>query len=282
MAPTTPLRIFAAVTAAGVAAVLVLIQLGGDGRGAQAGPGGPVPTGTQPAPSPTDIGDGPQVLPPAPPPPGQVIYEHDFSSPEGGLLGGASTDSGETPFGDRFAEYTAQGTLLVRATSDRRDFIGGANTGDVVLDGRVLDDMADVSVEVRATPVDTGPGAGWGIACRRDFGVGSFYLGLVSLEGNRRRAAIVRQDVGGEGWTELASSRLPNSILLQVGAPNLLRFDCVGSGLSFSVSGKLVLEARDDALTSGAVTLGANPLPAAGETAVAEVEFDDFVLREVS
>src|SRR5688500_5777534 len=41
---------------------------------------------------------------------GAVVYEHDFSSPSGGLLGGQSSETAGNEFGTRFAEYTAEGT----------------------------------------------------------------------------------------------------------------------------------------------------------------------------
>jgi hypothetical protein len=231
-----------------------------------------------PAPSP------PSPLPASPPdepggselePVGNVIYEHDFSSPLDGLLGGQPSDSGTNAYGTRAAAYTDRGTLLVRAESSLDTYVAGASTQDVVAAGRPLDDLDDVSVEADMTPTDIGAGAAWGLACRRDRAVGRFIFAFVTDAGGLAGAGIIRQDEAGGAWTEIATADgLPAGVTIGVGGTTRLRLDCLGSSITLYADGRKVVEGVDATLASGSVALFVNPLDTS-----AQVEVDDLILR---
>jgi hypothetical protein len=214
-----------------------------------------------------------------PPEVGTVVYEHDFSSPENGLLGGQSSDSATNDFGSRSATYTERGTLIVRAESELDDYVGGANTEDLAVDGRALNDLSGVSIEVDATPLDIGGGAAWGLACRRDREIGAFYFAFVGNVGGLGQAGIVRQDEPGGEWTAIATSiGLPGGLAVEERATNRLRLDCIGSDITLYADGREVVHGTDAGLESGGVALFVNPRPP--QSSSAEVEFDNLVLRE--
>ena len=207
---------------------------------------------------------------------GTVVFEHDFSSPAGGLLGEQASDAGTNTYGTRSAEYTAQGTLLVRTESDLDTYVGGASTQDVTTAERgPLDNLQDVSIEVDATPLRIGSGANWGLACRRDRQSGSFYFAFVGEDGGQPQAGIIRQDQPGGDWIPVVpASPLPDGVLIGEGKTSRLRLDCLGSRLTLFVDGHRVAEGTDPTLGLGAVALFVNPLVIS-----AEVEFDNLVIR---
>jgi hypothetical protein len=209
------------------------------------------------------------------PPIGDVLYEHDFSSPENGLLAGQSSDTGTNIYGTRLVQYTDDGTLLVRAESELADYVGGANTEELLAEGRPLNDLRDVSIEVDATPGDIGAGANWGLACRRERESSRFYFAFIGDAGGHAGAGIVRQDAQGGAWTEIASANsLPATVTIGQGVTNRLRLDCVGSTITLFVDGQRVVEGTDAGFESGGVALFVNPLATASE-----VEFDNLVIR---
>jgi hypothetical protein len=211
---------------------------------------------------------------------GEVIYEHDFSSPDGGLLSGQSFETASNEFGTRLAEYTPAGTLLVTSTSELDTYVAGANTQDLVVDGRDLSDLAEVSIEADATPDDIGEAASWGLACRRDREVGRFYYAFVANRGTQTAAGIIRQDEPGGEWTELGLAEVPDGVDVGRGTTNRLRLDCRGSTLTLFVDGQEAVRATDSTYPSGSVALFVSPIPRSGREASAEVAFDDLVIRE--
>jgi hypothetical protein len=226
----------------------------------------PAPTATPASPAPTE----------SPASSGEVIYEHDFSSPENGLLGGQSSDTGTNIYGTRYASYTDDGTLRVVAESELDDYVGGANTEELVVDGRPLNDLADVSIEVDATPVDLGNGANWGLACRRERESGRFYFAFIGDAGGHSGAGIVRQDTQGGAWTEVASARsLPEGVTIASGQTNRLRLDCLGPSITLYADGRKVVEGTDPSFRSGGLALFVNPLATSSA-----VDFDNLVIRE--
>lgn len=235
-----------------------------------------------PAPSisPADTPDEEQTGGDELPPIGEVIYEHDFSSPENGLLSGQSSETAGNEFGSRFAEYTAEGTLEVISSSEFPDYVAGANTEGMFVEGRDLADLADVSLEADVSPLDIGDAASWGLACRRDREVGRFYYAFVVDLGTEVSAGIIRQDQPGGEWAELGRAEsLPEGVTIDSGTTNRLRFDCIGSTLTLYVDGQEVVQATDSTYASGSIALFVNPIPTDGE-ASALVEFDNLVIRE--
>lgn len=277
-------RIFAGATAGLSALILLLTQVVGGPDESAVPDIEPLPTV---APSPTESQSAPEpsLPPPSPttdqPPPeiGTVVYEHDFSSPTGGLLAGQSFETASNEFGTRLAEYTPGGTLLVTSTSDLDNYVAGANTQDLVVDGRDLSDLAEVSIEADATPDDIGDAAGWGLACRRDRAVGRFYYGFIADFGNAATATIIRQDEPGGEWVQLGSAEIPDGVDIGRGTTNRLRLDCLGSTLTLFVDGQEAVRVSDSTYPSGSVALFVNPIPLDGEAA-AEVAFDNLVIRE--
>jgi hypothetical protein len=277
-------RIFAGVTAGVSALILLLTQVIGGPEELGAPDIEPLPTV---APSPTASRSAPEPsLPPpsptgepAPPEIGTVVYEHDFSSPSGGLLGGQSSETAGNEFGSRLAEYTAAGTLQVISSSRFADYVAGANTEGMFVDGQDLSALGEVSLEADATPLDIGDAASWGLACRRDREVGRFYYGFVADLGSEVSAGIIRQDEPGGDWAELGLAELPEDVTLDSRTTNRLRFDCIGSTLTLYVDGREIVQATDSTYAAGSIALFVNPIPSNGE-AGALVEFDNLVIRE--
>jgi hypothetical protein len=268
-------RFFAAAVAGVSAVVLVLTQLVGDGQPEVTAPS------IEPLPAPSDSGSLPTetIEPSSSPHDGPLIYTHDFSSPENGLLGGQSSDSGTNEFGTRSAAYTDHGTLLVQAQSDLNTYVAGASTDEVVGGSQPLVDLTDVSLEATARPLAVGESGAWGLACRREQGVGSFYFAFIGLDGAEPRAGIIRQNTAGGAWTTLSrANELPPDLTIGAGTTNTLRLDCVGDRITLSADGQEIVEATDDSYAFGAVSLFVNPA-AHGS---AQVEFDDLEIREAT
>lgn len=268
-------RIFAAVVAGVSALTLILTQTLGGPEEIAAPDIEPLPTislpasptvgptvTAQPSPSPTDSGD-------EPPPFGTVVYEHDFSDPANGLLNGQSEDSGINDFGARAAAYS-NGGLLVRVESGLTTYVAGASTEGYP--GGGLEDLADISIEVDVTPFEYGSSASWGIACRRERGVGSFYYAGLGDAG----AGIFRQDVSGGDWTQVAFELLPPEVTIGSFETNRLRLDCIGDTITLYADGSKVVEGTDSTYSTGSVALFANPSP----DAPADIAFDNLVIRE--
>jgi hypothetical protein len=214
-------------------------------------------------------------------PVGEIIFEHDFSSPAGGLLGGQASETAGNEFGSRFAEYTAEGTLQIVSSSELPDYVAGANTEGMFVDGRDLADLAKLSLEADVAPIDIGDAASWGLACRRDREVGRFYYAFVvdPLDAEVS-AGIIRQDQPGGAWAELGRAEsLPQGVIIDSGTTNRLRFDCIGSSLTLYLDGQEVVRATDSTYASGSIALFVNPIPSDGE-ASALVEFDNLVIRD--
>ncbi|MDQ4005718.1 MAG: hypothetical protein M3135_05385 [Actinomycetota bacterium] len=268
-------RIFAGATAGVSALILLLTQMVGGPKESAA----PV---LEPLPAPSVL-QSPITAPSLPPqsspttgqPPdvGTIVYEHDFSSPEDGLLGGQSQDAGTNEFGARSAVYS-EGRLSVHVESHLATYVAGASTEGVV--GGGLDDLGDVSIEVDATPIETGAGASWGLSCRRQRGVGSFYYAFLEDAGGHARAGIIRQDEPGGEWIEIASEPIVAEVLIGEGVRNSLRLDCIGSTLTLYADGVKVVVGTDSTYSSGSAALFANPF----QDGEADVLFDDLIIRE--
>jgi hypothetical protein len=277
-------RIFAGATSGVSTLVLLLTQVVGGPDESAVPDIEPLPT-VAPSPTARESAPEPSLPPPSPttdqPPPeiGTIVYEHDFSSPAGGLLAGQGFETASNQFGTRLAEYTPNGTLLVTSASELDTYVAGANTQDLVVDGRDLSDLAEVSLEVDATPDDIGDAASWGLACRRDREVGRFYYAFIADFGSGAAAGIIRQDEPGGEWVELGSAEIPNGVDIGRGVTNRLRLDCLGSTLTLFVDGQEAVRVTDSTYPSGSVALFVNPIPSDGE-ASAEVAFDNLVIRE--
>jgi hypothetical protein len=274
-------RIFAGTTAGVSALILLLTQVvGGTDESAlpdiEPLPGPSVTTSFPPEPSLPPPGSPTPTAEPteeAPEEIGAVVYDHDFSSPADGMLSGQSQDGGTNEFGSRAAVYS-QGALLVHTESHLGTYVAGASTEGVV--GGNLLDLRDVSIAVDVTPLEIQAGASWGLSCRRERGVGSFYFAFLSDAGGHAGAGIIRQDQPGGEWTEIASEPLTAGVVIGEGLTNRLRLDCLGSTLTLYADGIKVIEGTDGTYATGSAALFANPLPD-GE---ADVEFDNLVIRE--
>ena len=273
-------RIFAGIVAGVSVLILVLTQVVGGTEEVAAPPDieplptiSPLPSPTvgptqppQPSPSTTDTGD-------EPPPFGTVVYEHDFSDPADGLLNGQSEDSGINDFGARAAAYS-NGGLLVRVESGLTTYVAGASSEGYP--GGGLEDLGNVSIEADVTPFDYGDAATWGLACRRERGVGSFYYASLGEAGGHAGGIIFRQDVAGGDWTEIASEPLPADVTIGRFETNHLRLDCIGNTITLYADGSKVVEGTDSTYSTGSVALFANPSP----DAPADIAFDNLTIRE--
>jgi hypothetical protein len=272
-------RIFAAIVSGVSALILILTQTLGGPEEIAAPDIEPLPTislpppptvapteTVQPSPSPTESGD-------EPPPYGTIVYEHDFSDPANGLLNGQAEDSGINEFGARAAAYS-NGGFLVRVESGLTTYVAGASSEGYP--GGGLEDLGDVSIEADVTPFDYGAAATWGLACRRERGVGSFYYASLGDAGGHAGATIIRQDTPGGDWTEIASEPITAAVTIGSFETNHLRLDCIGSTITLYADGFKVVEGTDSTYRSGSIALFANPSP----DAPADIAFDNLVIRE--
>lgn len=242
--------------------------------------------GQEPGPQPDGPGHGPAAQ-------GNVIFESDFSSPEGGLFGGEATFESSSEAGSGTGHYTDYGTLSFSAElpeGQTSEAESGANTVGVFAGERELVDIADASIEVHATPVEWETGIAWGIRCRsQDTGSSAtqppqYYEAALQLDDKGLDAALWL--ITAEEPSSLATTaELPSTITVQEREWNYLRLDCIGNTITLYVDDQKILEATDDTLASGAVDLFTaafvpkeipDPIGAS-----ATAEFDNLTIREV-
>ena len=197
---------------------------------------------------------------PAPEERSAIVYETDFSSPEGGLFGGSPSFSQELPTGVSFGgEYTSYGALSLNvdlpAGNEQYDFQSIASTEGVFAGDRELVDLSDVSIQAYGTPLEWETGIAYGLHCRQQTGEpGHFYEASIGLDEFSNEATIYRAN-GAEGLELLASAALPPSVKTASREWNLLQMDCVGDSISLSLNGEEILSATDTTYASGMVAM---------------------------
>lgn len=179
----------------------------------------------------------------------------DFADPTSGWLRRTRDASG--------ADYQ-EGAYVVWADNDASSYVGSTGTYD-------SREFTDTRFEVQATKRSGPAGAPVGLLCRQ------------WSEGDRRGVYFADLDGDGEiriglydedGQQILAEAEQPG--LWREGA-NTLRFDCVGTTLTFFVNGEEVLSGRHDAFGHGrlGVRVGGK------SSGVTRVEFDEAVITTI-
>jgi len=126
----------------------------------------------------------------------------------------------------------------------------------------------DVVLEIKAENTNAEETTAAGLMCRLNPSGNSFYTFEVSWDGG----VFIGKYIDGT-WTELA--RMTDHPAVQRGnLPNRLKAVCLGQTLELYVNGTLALQARDSALSSGALAFYARTAP---EQLSADVLFDDFL-----
>ncbi len=112
----------------------------------------------------------------------------------------------------------------------------------------------------------------WYSVCCRVNDQNSYYEFSISADGYYRLAIwMMDEDIDPSNQPTFSSH-----IRQGQDAINLLRIECVGNNLRFSVNGHLLTEMTDDRLTGGDITLGVASL--AGT--YSEIAFDNLVITE--
>jgi hypothetical protein len=224
-----------------------------------------------------------------PAPAGELVFESDFASPQAGFFGGEAEFRSDGPNGGYVSgAYTEQGTLALTANLPADggfDVDAGANTVGVFAGDRELIDLADVVVQAYARPVEYQTGMGYGIRCREQ-GTDSdrFYEASIGLDDHSNEVLLLRFD--GPDTVELGRSAIPSGITVTSGAWNLLRLDCVGDQITFSIDGQEIFSATDSAYTTGDVAVFSAAyvpleLGEAQPGAFANAEFDNMTIHEL-
>ena len=187
----------------------------------------------------------------SPAPPGQVLFQDDFSDPESGW-DRLDKGNGGTDYFD--------GSYRILVEKPRVDY--WANPGRIFQDVRV-----SVVAHKAGGPNDND----FGVICRyRD--TENFYAFLISSDGFygiEKFAAGERTLIGQEG---MLSTRL----IQQGQASNEIVAECVGDHLSLFVNGELLASVRDGSFQAGDVGLIAGTFDEPG----VDIRFDDFAVHE--
>lgn len=224
-------------------------------------------------------------------PQGELVLETDFASPEDGLFGGEPGFRSEGPDGGYIAgDYTDHGTLALTANLPvGGGFVLGSITNtEGVFDGdRELTDLADVTIQAYANPVEWETGIVYGLRCRGQ-GVDSsqFYEAVVGLDDYSNEVFITRFDGPEAEAKELVREPLPSNLTIESGEYNLLRMDCIGDQISFFIDGEKVAEATDSGHAEGEVglhTIATIPIELGDKQpgAFAVAEFDNMTVHEL-
>ena len=181
---------------------------------------------------------------------GSVLFKDDFSSPTSGW--------------DRERE---DDYLMDYADDSYRIFIAAEDVTVWSSPGLVFD---DVVVEVDASRLEGPNDNNFGLICRSDNEIGSFYFFSISSDGYYTIGKVK----GGE-QVLLADEVMQTSEVVRKGsAKNHLRAECVGDRLSFYVNGARIVEVYDSEFISGNVGLTAGSF----ETPGVYISFDNFLV----
>jgi hypothetical protein len=221
---------------------------------------------------------------------GELLYESDFSTPEEGLFGGDPGFEAVMPEGGTIrGEYTSYEALNLSvdlpAKNEQYDLESIANTGGVFAGDRELIDLADVTIQVYGKPGEWETGVAYGLHCREQTGEpGFFYEAGIGMDDKRAGVTLFRVD-GPEGFHELASAPLPDSVDTTGKEWSLMRLDCIGDTLTLFLNGEEVISAKDTTYSSGMASMfaGAYIPEAFGKKhpgASASADFDNFEIRE--
>ena len=187
----------------------------------------------------------------SPAPPGQVLFQDDFSDPESGW-DRLSKAEGGTDYLD--------GSYRIWVEKPQVDYWGNP--------GRIFQ---DVRVSVTAFKAGGPDDNDFGVICRyRD--TENFYAFLISSDGFygiEKFEAGERTLIGQEGM-------LNTRLIHQGQASNEILAECVGEHLALYVNGELLASVQDGSFAAGDVGLIAGTFDEPG----VDIRFDDFVVHE--
>ncbi len=193
------------------------------------------------------LGESSETL--APELPSNVLFQDDFSDPNSGW-DRVSVDDGITDYGD--------GVYRIFVNTVNSDV--WANPGL---------DFSDARVEVDATKVGGDDNNDFGVICRYQ-DAENYYFFIISSDGYYGIGKVS----GGAQQLIGMESMPPSEVILQGGATNHMRADCIGSKLSLYVNGEFLDQYEDSDFASGDVGLLAGSIDAAGT----DIHFDNFVV----
>ena len=208
--------------------------------------------------------------------PGADIWFDNFTARQPGGAPIESPPSSGPLFQDDFSDPSSGWT---RADKDTyiTDYANGAYRFYVKPDNYSVWSTApgvtvdDASIEVEATKTAGPDDANFGIVCRY-VDADNFYFLMITSDGY---AAIYKLKAG--GWTLLSGDELQFSDAILPGdATNVIRADCIGSTVSLTVNGELLMEVEDTDFESGSVGLLAGTNTAGG----ADIVFDNFIVTQ--
>jgi hypothetical protein len=212
------------------------------------------PTAAPPAP-PVDT-SVPPVAPPVEPPDTNVLFQDDFSSPDG------PWDIYNTDY--KTLDYYSGGFRLL-VNDDQLDVWSEIHT----------DFPGDVSIEVDATTIGGPEDNDFGVLCRYDEDeentLYSFYFFIISSDGF---ATIARMVDNQQVYMTDSGQMEPSSAILSGYATNHIRADCIGNTLTLYVNDQFVMSVQDTSLSGGSVGLIAGTFDEIGT----DILFDNFVV----
>jgi hypothetical protein len=183
----------------------------------------------------------------APALPNNVLFQDDFSDPSSG-----------------WDSVTAAEGITDYADGVYRIFVNTINS-DVWANPGL--EFSDVRVEVDASKAGGDDDNDFGLICRY-LDPENFYFLIVSSDGYYGIGKVA----GGQQELIGSESMLPSELILQGGATNRLRADCLGSKLSLYVNDQFLTQVEDADFTSGDVGLIAGSIASPG----VDIHFDNF------
>lgn len=208
------------------------------------------PTAEPPAP-PVDT-----AVPPVEPPASNVLFQDDFSSPDG-------------PWDVYNADYKTvdyySGGFRLLVNEDQLDVWTEIHANL----------PADVSIEVDATTIGGPEDNDFGVLCRyaevSEEGPYSFYFFIISSDGYATIARMVENE---QVYMSDSGQMEPSSAILTGYATNHIRADCIGTTLTLYVNDQFVMSVQDASLTSGSAGLIAGTFDMIGT----DILFDNFIV----
>jgi hypothetical protein len=184
-------------------------------------------------------------------PPGQVLFEDDFSDQGSGWDRTQDSDGG--------ADY-ADGIYRIWVTTKQADYWATPDKN-----------FADVRLQVTATKAAGPNDNDFGVICRLQDN-DNFYAFLVSSDGFY---GIMKMQAGERAMIG-QDAMLSTKAIRQGDAANDLIAECIGDHLALHVNGQLVADVTDSSFGSGDVGLIAGTFDQTG----VEIHFDDFVVHQ--
>jgi hypothetical protein len=180
---------------------------------------------------------------------GEIVFQDDFSDPESGWVR-ASTANGEANYAD--------GAYRILVSAPDMDIWSHPDKN-----------FSDIRIEVDAYKVGGDRNNRFGVICRMADPV-SFYTFIISSDGYYGIGKVK-----GSQYTLIGMDALQPSEAIALGsAHNHIQASCIGSSLSLSVNGELLIEVEDSEFSTGDVGLIAGTYTIPGT----DIRFDNFTV----